>query len=963
MAPQAERPSMGWLKRMSKSVDSKEFGDDIENGAPDPEGSIQKEQTIIQTSESSYKKREEKTKYGIYPVLRIPNRLREAKKRGGDFATRFHQATKAALGSFIMFSALSWTHLPYLGPVWIGNLFFSVAMREDFGASLIQVQVFGKSLILVTAFSWPLAYCMAHIPESVAEIILPFVVFCASFLIMTCPWLEFRNLMIVPMYLVVAIPVREDVDWWEPANYLATYLVGLAVALLMNLLPLFGPTLATRSIHKTLVKLKQDTALLLLRTQAYTNSAGQSSQLMEAAVASIEVLTDRIDNSMKELSKTLPAAKKELELVRRHEDSRRLCAWIANMQQLSRHFKMLHTMLTQRFLGEELVTKSPYSRDVRSIIAAEVGPHYRHFMEVLTNTIVECIHHADPHHPASVKDIPNPTVLVNALTSLREDFSRALELATQMAQETDTAQPAATSLFAHLARRMTSFHSIFAIAEGMATYCQEVVQQSNESLNIDDSTTGACKSEHSRSGGLTILSQSVKSRIQCLWNGVLVILNYLLDNSWRPKWLWHTPEARHIATKTAFGMLIASLWVSIPYLYAIADPIGILPGITVASVTMSTRGSSFLKAYDRLVGTLFAAAFALLVAHFFPRNQDYIKIPAITLFTFGAVYLRNEDRSYLYTYAAISSGAMLYGRGKNLDDFVGYISQRIQLIFIGVVIFALVELFLFPRSSRRLVEMASMDFFDSLHAFLQQATKLATHIERHSSHEILGVEEDEDRCREEEQSEESEYSHLMRGLLECHKKVKSTSAILRTELPSALNEPYFGFSQRLDSGSLTGMVKGICEADIQTSLLVSSLEKLQKNFQNDCFFFRKLNWPHAYASFLKVVTLQMGNCLAAMKDAFPDGRLRPQCDNGLMANAAVSSFRGFADARHEIIASWSIYYQDFIRSKNANIECSNPNEILTLGLTTSFVLEFCRHLQDAGKNLEGYANKFPSYPE
>jgi hypothetical protein len=124
-----------------------------------------------------------------------------------------------------------------------------------------------------------------------------------------------------------------------------------------------------------------------------------------------------------------------------------------------------------------------------------------------------------------------------------------------------------------------------------------------------------------------------------------------------------------------------------------------------------------------------------------------------------------------------------------------------------------------------------------------------------------------------------------------------------------------------------------------------------------------LNWPHAYASFLKVVTLQMEKCLAALKDAFPDGRLRPQCDNSLMANAAVSSFRGFADARLEIIASWSIYYQDYIRSKSANVECSNPNEILTLGLTTSFVLEFCRHLQDAGKNLEGYANKFPSYPE
>jgi uncharacterized membrane protein YccC len=792
---------------------------------------------------------------------------------------------------------------------------------------------------------------MTHIPESVAEIILPFVVFCASFIIMTCPWLESRNLMIVAMYIVVAVPVREDPEWWKPASYLATYLVGLAVALLVNLLPLIGPSLATRSIHTSLVKLEQDTTLLFLRTQAYTNSAGQSSRLMEAAVASIEVLTDRIDSSIKELSKTLPAAKKELELVKRHEDAKRLCAWIANMQQLSPHFKMLQTMLNQRFLGEEeLVSKSPDSRDVRRIIAVEVSPHYRHFMQVLTTTMVECIHHADPHHPASVKDIPDPTVLVNALAAFRQDFSRALELATQMAQETDTAQPAVTSLFAHLARRMTSFHSIFSIAEGMATYCQDIIQQSNESLNIADSKTDAAKSEHTRPDRLTILKQSVKSRLQCLWNGGVVILNYLFDTLWTPKWLLHTPEARRIATKTAIGMSIASLWISIPYLYAIADPNGIWPGITVASVTLSTRGSSFLKAFDRLVGTLFAAAFALLVVDFFPGNQDYVKIPAITLFTFGAVYLRNEDRPYKYTYAAVSTGAMLYGSVKSDFNVEGYAPQRIQLIFIGVIIFAVVELFLFPRSSRRLVEKASIDFFDSLHAFLQEATKLASHMERHLPHEDLGEEDEDDRSREEERWEESEYSHLLRGLLECHKKVKSTSAILRTELPSALNEPYFGFSQRLDSDSLTGMVKGICATEVQTSLLVSSLQKLDK--------------PQAYASFLKVATSQMENCLDALKDAFPDGHLRPQCDNtSLVAIAAASSFRGFADARLEIISSWSVYYQDFCGSKGANVECSNPNEILTLGLTTSFILEFCRHLQDAGKNLEVYATKFPSSPD
>jgi uncharacterized membrane protein YccC len=82
---------------------------------------------------------------------------------------------------------------------------------------------------------------------------------------------------------------------------------------------------------------------------------------------------------------------------------------------------------------------------------------------------------------------------------------------------------------------------------------------------------------------------------------------------------------------------------------------------------LSTVGSSFHKATDRLVGTLLAAAYALLVAAFFPGiNDDAAKIPAITLFTFFAViYLKQDDHAYQYSYAATSIGSMLYGSVKN----------------------------------------------------------------------------------------------------------------------------------------------------------------------------------------------------------------------------------------------------------------------------------------------------------
>jgi uncharacterized membrane protein YccC len=81
---------------------------------------------------------------------------------------------------------------------------------------------------------------------------------------------------------------------------------------------------------------------------------------------------------------------------------------------------------------------------------------------------------------------------------------------------------------------------------------------------------------------------------------------------------------------------------------------------------LSTVGSSFHKATDRLFGTLLAAAYALLVADFFSGNDDAAKIPAIALFTFFAViYLKQDDHVYQYSYAATSIGSMLYGSVKN----------------------------------------------------------------------------------------------------------------------------------------------------------------------------------------------------------------------------------------------------------------------------------------------------------
>ena len=93
-------------------------------------------------------------------------------------------------------------------------------------------------------------------------------------------------------------------------------------------------------------------------------------------------------------------------------------------------------------------------------------------------------------------------------------------------------------------------------------------------------------------------------------------------------------------------MAMASLFVSITYLWNISQPFGHWPGLTIASVNLASTASSFHKASDRLFGTLLAASYCLLVSDLFPGNKDYVKIPAIAIFAYVVLYLKNADHAH-----------------------------------------------------------------------------------------------------------------------------------------------------------------------------------------------------------------------------------------------------------------------------------------------------------------------------
>jgi len=295
-----------------------------------------------------------------------------AKQHGGDYVERSDTAIRAAMGSFLIFAVLVFPHQQIFGAVWIGNIFMHTTIKDSLGASITEVQRFGISIILTTAFSWPVSYCLARASLLQASILLPFLVFFLSFIIMSCPQLTSRNLMILVMYIVVATVVREEIAFWEPFGWVATYLIGLSIAVVMNLLPTCR--LALTATSASLNRLEKDLTMLLLECKSYADNTSQNSELSRSAIATIEMLDDRISNTTKALKAKLAATKVELSWRCQANAAKDLEEWVAQAEKLRGPLKSLRTSLQQRVLGEDINMYSSVLRETKSIIREEVSP-------------------------------------------------------------------------------------------------------------------------------------------------------------------------------------------------------------------------------------------------------------------------------------------------------------------------------------------------------------------------------------------------------------------------------------------------------------------------------------------------------------------------------------------------------------------------------------------------------------
>ena len=776
--------------------------------------------------------------------------------------------------------------------------------------------------------------------------------------------------MVLIMYIIIAPVVREDIPWWQPLGWTATYFIGLAVAILVNLFP--QPNLALFAIHRQLARLEKDFAMMLRQIQLYgENSSSATPSESRDALASIEMLYHRIDETIDALKSTLPAAQTELYLSCRSHAVDDLSEWVDEARTLAKIIRSLCTALTNRILGEEYQFNSQSLRDAKGVINDHISESRDRLVHAMTSSIAVCHAWADP----MTRRVVLPDVqdeLQEAMEDSRHQFQIAVQRAAHVLAMQDPSayyhrhQNLNMPLFAHLARRMSASHSLLELAQSLVNFMNRHNWEAQEVRGVGSKSFGTWEQLRS------LIFTGVHSYIT------------------RP-WLWYGPDTFRLALKTAVGMFFGSLFISIPYLYNLATPFALWPGLTIASVNLATTGSSFRKAGDRLLGTLLAAAFALLVADLFPGTQeDYIKIPAIGLFTFFVIYLRTPDHAYAYTYAACSIGSMLYGsvslmnEDDEIDLVMGYIPKRIELIFTGIVIFSIAELLLFPRSSRRLVETLSLQFFTAMNEFTKQASICAERIDG-----VLIQQQKQNRSEADcwlMMVRDSEDPLQIQKLVEVLSTLSSVDAKLKEELPSGLAEPRVGLSLELDAKSYRGLSVAVSDCEAQASLLVQSFQVFAKaccgseddedgaRFQPSGFHRGFLSStaappPQLLANVLGQVHQITETACTKLSQAYPDGRIRPQSGNTIAAISAAATFRNLQDVRLSGLSEWSKIYGQAMTSHNQNQNDNTMNgdslvdphtmDLMALGITTTTILDLCRHLQKAGRSLEQIAHRFP----
>ena len=865
-----------------------------------------------------------------------------------EFSSRLAEATRAFLVALVSITVLIIPGEAILPSPWLGSVFAVRTLQMTLGDTIIAARDVFIPMIPISGVGYGMALILDGMSTTMYSILLPFVVGVGTLAIMLCPWsfLTKKNLMLVVFYLLVASPLsirssddsttneQEELPDWFLASFMGTITIGICVSVGVHCFALLMPrsTAATRLSLRTMKQLSDTTYNLLHSVSLYTNNLGKDAQAVMRARSLIDFYISTRKQQLKTLSGYVDAIHAEscitklLQLI--FGDSQRYChiykleKFVQCARRQQQHADIIHLATRKIFLGEKYTHTNETVRYLKTMISDQLG---------------------------------------YAVEQLATQFQQAeaCYFFTSACQCDNSIDELKLSLGEY----------ILAMKK---TYLDSDKLTSSDELDIDSKARSLI--------GPKIRIRVVQISVYSFVHELIDTLRNEQDEKAQPKakktampmlksvlttpWLHKNPLKLRLALKTALGMLLASLWVSIPYLREeIAYPNSMWVGITVAVISLESTGSSVIKAIDRLWGTLIAGAYALLVARLLPYEIMYVGIASYAVFAFIAILLKNPQRSYASECAVTSLGSILFGSSYNSIEVHEYVTQRIMLIFIGVATFLFVELAVFPRSSRSIVQACALKWFNDLQSFLLDASETCRSISNYHCNncEVPSCLKDEPffMLRRGHKDMTSFTSNLANEL----STLKDTHSVANSELKPATLEPSLGLHAKLHGLGYEKLFHEQERCISQLEVLVTCINSLIGYYsilsQDDRI--RELQRPELIGEIVDQLAQQLQACIFGVRLAFPNGICEPGsvCVSSIIAS--LSRFRNFEAVRVSILTksiaqSHAEYFKMMISSEEV---CHITGFRTTVALAASAVLTIAQCLQFCGLHLEEIARSFP----
>jgi hypothetical protein len=869
-----------------------------------------------------------------------------------EFKSRLAEAARASIVSLITISLILIPGQHVLPVPWIGNVLAITCLKPTLGDTLLATMSVVVPLLPISLIGYGVSTLLDTFDTTTYAIVLPFVVMLGSLSIMLCPWpmLTMKNLMLIVSYLIVSSPLslrtsqtnsdeaQDELGPWFVAGLVGTSCIGMAVSVMVHLLSLFTSrsTTASRSAPETMQHLSLQTHQFLGAVSAYMKCIGKDTPMARQSRSSIEFYVASRSKTLDRLISVLPALRAEkylasilsLTLTCNVDTVKEYAEFVQKQQQ---HVELIRLSTTQLLLGEEFTSQNELVKDLKT----KMSDHLGIAVEEMALEYTRCEHSF--FFVSQNTDVSSFEALQSGMKKYMLAMRNAIFEAESILISVDKAgitNISSRSTAGPLVRSRVAFHALYSIVYEL----REVMHETTRSKVQEQPPTETSAARLKATLGMS--------------------------------WLWNDVAKRRLALKTALGLGLASLWVSIPlFRERIAFPSSIWVGVTVASVSLESTGSSYTKCIDRLWGTLVAAAYALFIGKVFASEDIIARIVFLSAFTFIAILQKNPNRPYASQYAATSVGSVLFGSfygGQEVDE---YVPQRILLIFIGVGTFLFVEMVLFPLSSRTFIQAHAIQYFEDVEHVLFEAAKLCGSI---SSFQKASTSEEGD-CYDCDNSMNDPLFMLRQGvekmtmftkhLSEASKKVKASIARAKGELGPGIAEPSLGLNVRLD-------VVGYDNLFIEQERLCSQIELLITCLQSLIGYYsclpekqpvRDLHWPATLSSNTVQVAQQLNECVHKLHLVFPHGLCRPGSCTLSDTIKAVAAFRNFEDVRLSIlgdVADRHAAYLSMITASGEEVRY-NPGFRLTLALASSAIITIAQCLQNCGLHLETIVRSFP----